>query len=270
MSLPTEIRHRRRGGFTLVETMVTMTIIGFIIVGVLPFFLQSNRSLFTGEQKLLINADIRDFTNEMVENAREANFFTLYEAFYTRVRADGVTVRRDANNNGVINALDRRAEGQGGEFLLFVYYEDPFFDSRFFDGDPTNNQIINARVTRLVGYWIAPNRNDASKVALYVMDTNNYRANPTDTSWTTPWGVTFPVTFGVGSTIEGLLPPATAANAQMASARLVINDLRGLGVNGSFFVNYLNRSVLVRSKILHGNQAKRVTNTYNFTVTPRG
>lgn len=267
---PTDSRRRPVDGFTLVETIVTLTIIGFIIVGVLPFFLQSNRSLFTGEQKLLINADIRDFTNEMVENARESNFFTLYEAFYTRTRADGVTVRRDANNNGVVNALDRRAAGQGGEFLLFVYYEDPYFDSRFFDGDPTNNQILNARVTRLVGYWIAPNRNDSSKVALYVMDTNSYRPNPTATSWTTPWGVTFPVTFTTGSTIEGLLPPATLASAQMASARLVINDLRGLGVNGSYFVNFVNRSVLVRSKILHGNQAKRVTNTYNFTVTPRG
>lgn len=247
-----------------------MTIMGFVVMGVVPFFLQNSRYLFTGEQKLLINADVRNFTNEMVENAREANYFCLYQAYYSRTRADGVTVRRDADNNGSVNALDRMAAGQGGEFLLFVYYEDPFFDDRFYDGNPANNVITSVRVTRLVGYWIAPNRNDSTKTALYAFDTNQYRATPSTASWNTPWGVTLPVTLTPSVTLETLLPPATAASAQMPSARMVMNDLSGLGPDGSYFVNFLNRSVLVRAKILHGNQAKRVTNTYNFTVTPRG
>ncbi|MCW5550050.1 MAG: prepilin-type N-terminal cleavage/methylation domain-containing protein [Opitutaceae bacterium] len=266
MSPPIESRR----GFTLVEVIVTMTIMGFVVIGVVPFFLQSSRFLFTGEQKLLINADVRDFTNEMVENAREANYFALYQAHYTRTRPDGVTVRRDADNSGTVNSLDRLAAGEGGEFLLFVYYEDPFFDDRFYDGNPANNVIASVRVNRLVGYWIAPNRNEPAKTALYMFDTHNYRPTPATASWNTPWGVTLPVTLTSVVTLETLLPPATAASAQMASARLVINDLEGLGPNGSYFVNFLNRSVLVRAKILHGNQAKRVTNTYNFTVTPRG
>ncbi len=257
-------------GFTLVEVIVTMTIMGFVVMGVVPFFLQNSRYLFSGEQKLLINSDVRDFTNEMVENARESNYFALYQAYYTRLRPDNVTVRRDADNNGSVNALDRLAAGEGGEFLLFVYYEDPFFDDRFYDGNPANNVITSVRVNRLVGYWIAPNRNESAKTALYVFDTHNYRPNAASASWNTPWGATFPVTLSSIVTIETLLPPATAASAQMASARLVINDLRGLGPDASYFVNFLNRSVLVRAKILHGNQAKRVTNTYNFTVTPRG
>ena len=247
-----------------------MTIMGFVVVAVVPFFLQNSRYLFTGEQKLLINADVRDFTNEMVENAREANYFALYQAYYARTRPDGVTVRRDADNSGGVNALDRLAAGEGGEFLLFVYYEDPFFDDRFYDGNPANNVITSVRVNRLVGYWIAPNRNESGKTALYVFDTNQYRATPATASWSTPWGVTLPVTLTPAVTLETLLPPATLASAQMATARLVINDLTGLGPNDSYFVNFLNRSVLVRAKILHGNQAKRVTNTYNFTVTPRG
>ncbi len=257
-------------GFTLVETIVTMTIIGFVVMGVMPFFLQNAKYLFTSEQKLLINADIRDFTNEMVENAREANYFVLYEAAYTRVRIDGVTVRRDQNNNGMINAIDRMTAGQAGEFLVFVYYEDPFFDSRFYDGVSTNNDITSVRVTRMVSYWAAPHRTDSAKTALYVLDTDDYKSSPTDTSWTTPWSQTFPVSLTSSVTIETLLQPATLAWAQHASADIIINDMRGLGPSGSYFVNYLNRSVLVRAKILHGNQAKRVTNTYNFTITPRG
>jgi prepilin-type N-terminal cleavage/methylation domain-containing protein len=268
MCQPTKVRNP--AGFTLVEVIVTMTIIGFVVAGVMPFFLQSSKYLYTGEQKLLINADIRDFTNEMVENAREANYFVLYEAVYTRTRLDGVTVRRDANNNGTVNAIDRRTSGQAGEFLVFVYYEDPYFDSRFYDGNATNNEITNVRVTRLVAYWAAPNRTDSTKTALYVMDTDQFKTSPTATSWSAPWGRSFPATLTTTTTIETLLPPATLAWAQNTMGRIVINDMRGLGPNASYFVNYLNRSVLVRAKILHGNLAKRVTNTYNFTITPRG
>ena len=67
-----------------------------------------------------------------------------------------------------------------------------------------------------------------------------------------------------------MLPAATSAWATNAGFDMIVNDLRGLSDNGLLFVNYQNRSALVRAKILHGNQAKRVTNTYNFTITPRG
>ncbi|MCF7686709.1 MAG: prepilin-type N-terminal cleavage/methylation domain-containing protein [Cephaloticoccus sp.] len=268
---PLTNRRSTIAGFTLVETIVTMTIIGFVVIGVMPFFLQNTKYLYTSEQKLLINADIRDFTNEMVENAREANYFVLYQAAYTRVRTDdGVTVKRDFNSSGTVNAIDRMTAGQAGEFLVFVYYEDPFFDSRFYDGNANNNDITSVRVTRMVSYWAAPNRNIPGKTALYVMDTDSFKSSPSATSWSTPWSVTFPVTLTSSVTIESLLQPATLAYAQTSNARIVINDMRGLGPSGSYFVNYLNRSVLVRAKILHGNQAKRVTNTYNFTITPRG
>lgn len=260
---------RARAGFTLTEVMVTSTIVGLILAGAGAFFLQTGRYLFTTEQKLLINADIRDFTNEMVENAREANYFVLYRSFASRSR-NGVTVQRDSNGNGTVNAADRRAAGQGGEFLVFVYYEDPFFDSRFYDGDATNNAIVSSRVTRLVAYWVAPNREDASEWALYRMDTDSFRSDPTATTWTTSWNRTFPVTLNSVTTLESLLPPASSDEAQASYAEIVVNDVEGLAPGGDYFVNFQNRSILVRAKILHGNQAKRVTNTYNFTVTPRG
>jgi len=249
--------------------MIASTILGLLLTGMGAFFLQTGRYLFTTEQKLLINSDIRDFTNEMVENAREANYFLLYRSFAARVR-DGRTVQRDANANGTVNALDRRAAGQGGEFLVFVYYEDPFFDSRFYDGDPDNNAIVTSRVTRLVAYWVAPNREEPDEWALYRLDTDNFRSSSAASSWATPWGVSFPATLGGATTLETLLPPASASEAQASYASVVVNDVEGLATEGDYFVNFQNRSILVRAKILHGNQAKRVTNTYNFTVTPRG
>ncbi len=247
--------------------MVTLGLVSLLIAGVVPFFASNYRYLFTGEQKLLINSDIRDLTNELVETARASNFFVLYQSFNDQTVA-GLTVRRDANNNGTVNTNDRRQADEAGNFLLFVYYEDPYFDSRFFDGDDTNDPaIVNVRVNRLVAYWTAPNRRVAGENALYMFDTDDAKSG---TSWTTPWGATLPATIDSANPIESLLPPATATWASHASNTLLVNDLQGLAAGSLDFVNFQNRSVLVRMKILHGNQAKRVTNTYNFTVTPRG
>jgi hypothetical protein len=210
----------------------------------------------------------------MVENARDSNYFVLYQSFDLQSQVDGsgntITVRRDATNNGAVNANDRRDAGQSGNFLIFVYYEDSFFDSRYFDGDSTNDtHILSSRINRIVGYWIAPNRNIPGESAVYKFDTDRART-PSASSWTTAWGATLPVTLGGTTTLESLLPPDTAAWAQNSAFEILINDASGLAPDGYNFSNFQNRSALVRTKILHGNQAKRVTNTYNFTITPRG
>jgi prepilin-type N-terminal cleavage/methylation domain-containing protein len=256
-------------GFTLVEILVTTGLLGLLTAGVLAFVFSTMRYLFTGEQKLLINSDIRTVTNEMVENAREANFFLLYQSFSEQSHPVGGVARRDANNNGAVNTNDRRQAGMEGNFLVFVYYEDPFFDSRLYDGDSTNNTVDNARVTRLVGYWSAPNRDLAGEIAVYKFDTDDFRSGAAS-SWTTPWSVTFPATLDSATTLESLLPPDTSAWAQDGRFEILVNDARGLSPDQFHFINFQNRSVLVRTKILHGNQAKQVTNTYNFTITPRG
>jgi hypothetical protein len=49
----------------------------------------------------------------------------------------------------------------------------------------------------------------------------------------------------------------------------MLNNVNGLSNRYNFY-NYQNKSVITRAKIVHGNRAKRVTNTYNFTITPRG
>ena len=39
---------------------------------------------------------------------------------------------------------------------------------------------------------------------------------------------------------------------------------------GLNFINFADRSIIVQTRVLHGSRAKRVTNTYNFAITPRG
>lgn len=248
--------------------MVTVGIFGLLMTGLIPFFVSNFRYLFTAEQKLLINADIRDLTNEMVETARASNFFVLYQSFHDQT-INGATVSRDANGSGSVNLNDRRQSGQAGGFIVFVYYEDPYYDARFFDGDPLTTPLIqDVKVNRFVAYWTAPNHRHAGEYAMYRFDTEDFRGS--GTTWTTPWGLTLPVSLTGGTSVESLLPAATSAWATHSSHHIVVNDLSGLGPGGLAFINFQNRSVLVRLKILHGNQAKRVTNTYNFTVTPRG
>jgi prepilin-type N-terminal cleavage/methylation domain-containing protein len=262
-------------GFTLAETMMTLAVFGLVTAGALPFFISNLRAQFVGEQKLLVNQDVRRATNELVENAREANNFALYQSFYNQSRVNGTAVSRDANSSGAVTWADRLLNGQAGDLLVFVYYTDSYFDARFYDGVAGNSpDLSQGRVTRLVLYWLAPNRAIPGETALYSLDTDRYRA-PGASSWNTGWGATLPAalsTTGASgtTTIEALLPPATVAWAQSAHARIVLNDLNGLAAAGAIFQNFQNRSVIVRAKILHGSRAKRVTNTYNFTVTPRG
>ena len=255
--------------FTLAEIMVVMTIFGFVMAGALPFFIMNLKSQFVGEQKLLINGDIRKVTNQMVENAREANSFVIYQAFTAQTRWDGAAETRDANGSGAVTIADRLQNGSAGDLMVLVYYTDQYFDTRLYDSDATNNPTLGSgTVSRLVAYWVAPNRRLAGEYGVYMFDTDKY--NPTGAAtWTTSWGVTFPATLSSTVTLETLLPPATTAYSQATEFPILIHNISGLS-NGYAFFNYQNKSIITRAKILHGNLAKRVTNTYNFTITPRG
>lgn len=267
----------RARGFTLSEALVAMTITGLIVAMVMPFFIFSLRSLFHGEQKLLINGDIRQFTNTLMENAREANYFALHESFHAQTSSTGVSLARDANSDGSVNELDRSMAGDAGDFLVLVYTRtNAIFDSRFYDSIVGNEPPNQVEVTRLVGYYVATNREQATNAdgttrrALYSFDTDRFR-NPGSTTWMTSWGATFPVTLGTTVTLESLLPPAAEdAATNRAYAELLLNDLNGRTGEGQCFLNFANRTAVVQIRVLHGNRAKRVTNTYNFAITPRG
>lgn len=286
---------RSRAGFTLLEVLVAATITGITIALVLPFFIFGLRSIFHGEQKLLINGDIRNLTNAMMENARESNYFALYQGFYPfsylrdmngdgrrdssdRAAGGEVSVARDANGDGAFTELDRQLGGATGDFLVLVFTRNnAIFDSRFYDNITGNEPANLTEVTRLVAYWVAPNRAPAARgeasdrMALYSFDTDRFRASPSATSWTTSWGVTFPVALGATTTLESLLPAATAAAAtNSAYATILVNDLDGRTLGWNHFLNFGNKTAVMQSRVLHGNRAKRVTNTYNFAITPRG
>jgi prepilin-type N-terminal cleavage/methylation domain-containing protein len=260
--------NQSRRAFTLPEIMIVATIFGLVMAGVLPFFIFNLKSQYVAEQKLLINGDIRKVTNQMVEYARESNTFVIYQAFAAQNRWDGVAETRDADGNSAVNFFDRQQNGASGDFMVLIYYSDPYFNTLLYDGNASNNPTITSGVvSRMVGYWIAPNRRFPGENAVYTFDTDTYKG--AGATWSTSWGATFPATLSSTVTFESLLPPATTAYSQATEFPILLNNLSGLS-NGYTFYNYQNKSIITKAKILHGNQAKRVTNTYNFTITPRG
>lgn len=67
-------------------------------------------------------------------------------------------------------------------------------------------------------------------------------------------------------TLLSLLP----SGVDTSTHKEIIELSRGLS-DGRLFYNYKGRSIMVRGEILHqGSTIKRATNTYNFTITPRG
>jgi prepilin-type N-terminal cleavage/methylation domain-containing protein len=121
---------------------------------------------------------------------------------------------------------------QTGDMLVLVYK------------DPANVDLVN----RLVGYYRAP-------------------ADPNDPTSEGPVRkFDLRISPSSSAAIYTLLPATTT----YATNEEVIEMSKGLA-NGRLFYNIRGKSVMVNGQIIHrGNLTKRATNTYNFTVSPRG
>lgn len=207
-------------GFTLAEVLTALGIFGLVMAAALPFFLQLSTVMFVSESKLSINRDIRAFTSEMADHARDANSFFIYSSFL----ADD----RDT-------AADRVRDGEPGDLLVLLYLDAP--------------AAWNAPrpINRMVGYYRAASDplNPASEGPVRKFDLSFSPASTEDA--------------------EDLLPVAASINLHPE----VVELSRGLA-NDKLFYNFLDRSVMVKGELIHGNETRRVTDTYNFTISPRG
>ena len=123
--------------------------------------------------------------------------------------------------------------GQSGNMLVLVYL-DPADDSK---------------ISRIVGYYRDPKESDGE--APVRKFERSFSPSSTENLWT-------------------LLPATTTAQTNPE----VIELSRNIG-SQSLFYNFYGRSVLVKCDIIHrtntgANRYERATNTYNFTVSPRG
>ena len=100
------------------------------------------------------------------------------------------------------------------------------------------------RIERLVGYYRAPDATGEGPVRKF------------DLSFSP----------STSANLADLLPSA----GQIDAFDQVVELSRGLA-DGRLFYNYRDRSIMIKGEIIHsGTVTRRATNTYNFTVTPRG
>lgn len=223
-------KREARLGFTLFEVIFTLSLTSVVAVGSLSFLLQSLNTYHYDMGKLLVNRDIRTFTSEMTENAAYANYFMIFPSFSTRTQT--VEVGDSSVGFETVTVDASVNDGHSGDFLLLVFTE------------PEDSNVIN----RLVGYFRAPSDPD----------------DPLSEGPVRRFETTF--SGGASGDIWDLLPEVTSANNQPA----VIELSQGLA-DGKLFYNFRDRSIMVKGKIFHdGNLMRRATNTYNFTVSPRG
>ena len=233
--------HRlRRSGFTIVEMMVVVFVLGMIMMMSLGFFMESLKSTFVSEQKNLINNDIRTLTGKLSEVAKESNFTVLYESF------------QDADRD---KAEDRLLDGNSGDFLIFGYQNEP---------DLSLSLNAPLPIMRVVGYYRSP-------------------SNPSDPESEGP--VRFfdsDADFKYAANNQPLLNPSDPLNppsieeildtlypySSLGSHQEVVEMSEGLA-NKRLFYNFGKSTTMVNGKIIHGVEAKRVTDTYNFTISTR-
>ncbi|MFW5883815.1 MAG: PulJ/GspJ family protein [Verrucomicrobiota bacterium] len=227
------IRQRLKRGMTLVEVMMALGISSFVTIGVTAFLWGTGNTIFVSTRKLEINKDIRNFTALISRDILSSNQHYLYRSFDASHR-DGV--------------VDRRDEGQSGDFLLLVFTR-PIEEYLYSNPDDNIYDIDNSEVHKIVGYFRDANGDNEGPVIRFEIE---YTAPLPDTSVTT---------------IEQLLSAYSASNVPDSDE--VIELAKGLATN-NLFMNYRQRTVLINGEIVHGHDYKRVTDTYNFSVSPRG
>jgi hypothetical protein len=279
--------------FSFVEVMTALIIFGLVMAGIMPLFFYALQNNYVSEQRLLANDDVRFFSEKLVANARASNQVLLYPAFfpyntwnytfpftgttsYSTSANPSVTAQIGANT-ALVPGNEVPLNGTG-DYLVFVSYDDPCYG---FTPIGNNGTIPNLTINRLILYFIAPNNvyngsnGQPAEQAMYMYDSGvATTANPVALPWT--GGQTLPITTN-GNTLESLLPipPSTWSAATAPWAQIVLNDIRGLSTdkNGLTFQSYSNSqnsSMIMSTLIIHGNVSKRVTDTYNFTITPGG
>ncbi|MFP4166381.1 MAG: hypothetical protein ACLFUF_04340 [Opitutales bacterium] len=109
-------------------------VLGLVIAGTMAFFIQSLSTSHMSAGKLLVSRDIRKFTNEMTNEARNASRYELFKSFTDRTRI---------------------SDGFSGDYLVLYYYED------IEDADS---------IERIIGYYRSPDNNGEGPVRKHDSD----------------------------------------------------------------------------------------------------
>lgn len=243
MNFPRKNPLGRSRGFTLVEIMVSVTIVGLVIVGAIGLVVQTLKTYYYDSARIRINRDIRTFTQDMDTDAAYSNYFLIFPNFTSRTQNSGA-------NDYIL------ADGESGDFLLLV-------------STTTNAATGTSYITKFIGYYRDASGTAAGPVRKFTVSIPN--VNPA-TLGATP----------IATLLNTYMPTANQSTnpivIQLADGlALGIDPTTGSTTNGLFY-DFYDHSAMVRGQIIEtmsGNANdtsanRRAVNTYNFTVSPRG
>jgi len=250
-------RRSRRRGFTLMEMMIA-TAVTVLAMGMgTGLFIELMRSFWTSEKKNIINGEVRSMTAQMITEAREANEIFVYESF-----------AHDHRNQ----SSDRHGSTESGDLMILVFYNSP---EEYAQESLVSPGTAKRRIERIVGYYRLPINQSTG-----LPDNSLYY----NTSFEGPlvrfesWIPASQQTEELETLINNYCQdededpngvPHKAIIGEKEQNRSRYNYLEGLA-KGRLFYLYTENSIMVNGKINHGSDAKQVTNTYNFTISPRG
>jgi type II secretory pathway pseudopilin PulG len=99
------MNHRRTNAFTLVEVMVSMTVVTLVMGMCLSTFLMGMRTLYKDNQRLATNANLRSFMAQISKETLDASFFYVFP-YYTSITNSINLATAPASMAQIENAAD--------------------------------------------------------------------------------------------------------------------------------------------------------------------
>jgi prepilin-type N-terminal cleavage/methylation domain-containing protein len=228
--VPSFFRKNYRG-FTLVESLMAVTVMGLASVGIIAFLRQGMLMYYADRARVMINRDIRSFTTQIDSDAVTANYFCLYQDFTTRTL---------------------KSDGEVGDFLVLVYT------------DPNAATTGISMITELIGYYREVTNTTLNSGPVHRFDIKLAPANYVNATTGMTTILTNLVTGGVSSyPIVTQLAQGLATNTDGTTA--VTPALFYNFKNRCVMID-----TQIAESLTETGTTSQTGNTYNFTVSPRG
>jgi len=234
-------------GFTMIEILISTTILMLAMGGIVLFLAQELRVYYYDSNRLSVNHDIRKFTQDLARDVDSASYFMIFPDYSTRIS--------NSKDGNVLN-------GGSGDFLLLV-------SCAYCVPDSSGNPSVNG--TTYTGLTLGKN---------YIYRMVGYYRDTTGSTTTPPTGPVRRVQYDFATPADPTAaanqptPIATLMNSYLPTSAQTTNPIvvqlaQGLAA-GTLFYNYGQVAVLVRAQIQENGNLKNAVNTYTFTVAPRG
>jgi prepilin-type N-terminal cleavage/methylation domain-containing protein len=261
-------RLRRSGaapaGMTLVEIMITVTVMGIVMAGALSVLTTGLRAMYKDVQRLSTDASLRKLTLQVAKETIDSSEFYVFPSY---AKLDGSVNLTSDVSQLTTDAYD--TEIAHGDCLLLVTRVNV---------DVTSN----VRQFRIY-YRTTTNPNNTAAIRYY--ESQDYGANGTSTSLTdllnavnlsTNWNTTGrlliatsrgrPITASGSHWCPLSTPPYVTANRCTHTT-----DYYPIFCSESATVTATNESVSINVEIINGTSANNLlsSSSFNFTISPR-